>query len=828
MRMQGALVRQSAAFITETSLSLSQYHCLRMFVCRVWDKLFGAPVENVRHYMLELCPPSNSFIGKEYFETGSKNKKYELCSYWYHKTPRDELAHKLTSLVSTNKLLSGDDISFFGHTTVLVAFNIDKANVRTSVMLRVLNEKNGNKAENALVIGAMNDNANESHHNLETAFFNSDSHPTKVFLQNLIDDRLIFATIELEDEGGNKLSCCAVVRHKNTAILPPSLVQVVQVTDKKYLTSSIDPPEIATGTDLVLLQDTGSGSAIAMAARKNGTIKAWSTLGHTAINTRNTKLCGAIAWKSIVGYESVDGKMGSSLSGHGGQSSECPCYGCILKQKKMNESQSNVGSKREGQYSDTKLYEVRCDASEKSFATKTARETYLRNSCYGISKKPLLQIPPSKRLYGAMHCMQGNIQHCDQLLFDELTKIDKSSEMQRQATQLEDKLAKNYKQVEAEKQTLDKDLRKKANKLAGLEEVLKNSSVALADRERTAEISALRRSVRALRHDVNTLTQSRKSLLQYIDEIESARSEVELYIAAKATTKKQHRTRRTLAVLVLDDSYFEVCGLTPRKYWGGRTYVFRDALCLAENWEKIEAVFKTKLERITGGAYPAYVEKCIAAIRKTTAIMKLLAPAAIMSKSQRKMDEERGMQFKTLCVSIGIEIRKQYPGVNIWWKLHVTEIHLWEIALLLGFLGIASEEGFEGAHVIMNMIARNLASMKSVELKVQASQNRMKVRNSDEVQKERINFRKQGVKHVNRKKPTMDSTASIPEDEATTREYEIVAAASQNRLAVVKCHRCNCNCPQAAIAFHNMTSHMTSELTLASLGQDVPLPPVQD
>jgi len=80
--------------------------------------------------------------------------------------------------------------------------------------------------------------------------------------------------------------------------------------------------------------------------------------------------------------------------------------------------------------------------------------------------------------------------------------------------------------------------------------------------------------------------------------------------------------------------------------------VFRDALALMQHWSKIEEKFADMLEAVTGGKYPEYVEACKAAIAKTSAVMK----------------------------------------------------YLWKVAHFWGLLGIASEEGFESAHVILNKI----------------------------------------------------------------------------------------------------------------------------
>ena len=284
------LIHQSTALITEANLSLNQYHLIRMYVARVWKLKIGAPVMYMRDYMSKLCPKDTSHISQEYLETGT-NKKYQYCTYWYDKTPRDGIAGKVLSLLVGNKLVQGTAISTrLTDDELAVALNIDKGSDRTTVMLRVLHEVGGNKGESSIVIGEMGDGANECYDNLQKCFFSSETHVVKQFLQNLADDELHLLIFDVEDDGGadggadgeaevgKRTKCCTVIRrdHSHANIALPESITVIDVNDEKYLASSIDTPDLEPNSDIVLLRR--QGKAVAVGSRKNNAITAWTSL----------------------------------------------------------------------------------------------------------------------------------------------------------------------------------------------------------------------------------------------------------------------------------------------------------------------------------------------------------------------------------------------------------------------------------------------------------------------------------------------------------------------------------------------------------------------
>ena len=419
-----------------------------------------------------------------------------------------------------------------------------------------------------------------------------------------------------------------------------------------------------------------------------------------------------------------------------------------------------------------------------------------------------------------MHCFQGNFGHIDQLLFDELTDIDKGSEIQSKAVEIEEHVSALIESAGKEKEEGEKALEQVKTQLREAQNAA-NGGLTGGGMDRDAvSRTAARRTLQSAKKNVADAEERLRDINQCICDLKLGKKDTEAYVARRTIRKADLRKKRTLAALVLDDCYFKVCGLTPRKYWGGRTYVFRDALCLMENWDKIATEFSATMVRITGGRYNSYVDKCKAAMAKATAVMKHLYPAAVTSKSQKKLNDEKKREFKDLCTNIGKEIRKQYPGKNIWWKLHTTETHIWIVAEYWGFLGIASEEGFESSHVILNRIDSVLGQTKSKERRVKAHKIRICVRQDASTTKYRNEFKDGGKKIVNRKRPAM-AIAEDGEENGALDQHDILPIVD-GREQIVKCRWCRRRCPKATVQFHIMASHMCSNVSLAVLGEDLP------
>jgi len=287
----------------------------------------------------------------------------------------------------------------------------------------------------------MGDAANECYDNLLKCFFASDTHLVKQFLQNLVDDELHILVFEVRGEGEKKTKCCAVIRrdHSWANVALPESLDVVEVHDEKYFLSSLDTPDVDANSDIVLLRY--RGKAVAVASRKNGAIKAWSSL-QNADEADLACPAGVTADpKSFIGLVSVDGKMASAMEGHQGQSCVAPCNGCIALSADMINGQEYECHPRTGQYSNETLYQKSQEALLMSFERSTHRTDYLKKNCYGIRWRELLRCTSKagidKRLYGAMHAFQGNFGHIDEILFDELTDIDKESSLQVEAGNIE-------------------------------------------------------------------------------------------------------------------------------------------------------------------------------------------------------------------------------------------------------------------------------------------------------------------------------------------------------------------------------------------------------
>lgn len=148
------------------------------------------------------------------------------------------------------------------------------------------------------------------------------------------------------------------------------------------LLSTSDP------SDLVLLRDENSQTIVAIACvGSDGKPSAWARI---AAPKGESPL--RIDYYRCKATESGDGKMGSTLSGQQGQQSKYACYG--------KDPLTVPTTKRE-------LDDRRDDT---------------RN----ITRRPIVRIPCPCRMWGGMHVVEGNYGHIDELLVDELQKIDNS------------------------------------------------------------------------------------------------------------------------------------------------------------------------------------------------------------------------------------------------------------------------------------------------------------------------------------------------------------------------------------------------------------------
>jgi len=168
----------------------------------------------------------------------------------------------------------------------------------------------------------------------------------KQFLQNLIDDELHLLMFDVKGEGDAKTKCCAVIRrdYRHRGVPLPESMDVTDVESDQYLSSSIDPPDLVPGTEVVLLRR--SGKAVAVASKRNGCIVAWSSLENASDARLADDQSVQVTSKTFIGLISVDGKMGATVEGHQGQGCVSPCYGCTALTALMTGGQnsSNIAS----------------------------------------------------------------------------------------------------------------------------------------------------------------------------------------------------------------------------------------------------------------------------------------------------------------------------------------------------------------------------------------------------------------------------------------------------------------------------------------------------
>lgn len=269
---------------------------------------------------------------------------------------------------------------------------------------------------------------------------------------------------------------------------------------------------------LVLRHD---GKAAAVGAKKNGVIAAWTSLGNNAEARMASDSSVEVEAKSLIGLVSVDGKMGSAMEGHQGQSCVGPCYGCTALSADMAKDQNYDHHPRTGQHSNPNLYKKYQEAMVMTFESESLRTEHLKKHCYGIRWPELLRCTSNKtgidkRTYGAMHCFQGNFGHIDQLLFDELTEIDKGSEIQTAAVEIEKHVTALIESAGKEKEEGEKVLEQVKTQLRVAQNAADGDLTdGRMDREAVRARTAARRNLQSAKKNVADAEERLRDINQY-------------------------------------------------------------------------------------------------------------------------------------------------------------------------------------------------------------------------------------------------------------------------------------------------------------------------
>jgi hypothetical protein len=155
------------------------------------------------------------------------------------------------------------------------------------------------------------------------------------------------------------------------------------------------------------------------------------------------------------------------------------------------------------------------------------------------------------------------------------------------------------------------------------------------------------------------------NMLTFIDLLKKYVGDVNEYLL-KTVRCKDPKKKKSAAVLLLDDMCNLGVGITPFKYWVGRTYTANDALTIAEKFNLVRVVYTKQLQERTNDEDTIHrIERLFATMQK---IMGPLFTVGKMAKSQQKFDEIREMQFVRSVVEFNDVSETGFPDRDPWWK----------------------------------------------------------------------------------------------------------------------------------------------------------------
>ena len=173
----------------------------------------------------------------------------------------------------------------------------------------------------------------------------------------------------------------------------------------------------------------------------------------------------------------------------------------------------------------------------------------------------------------------------------------------------------------------------------------------------------------------------------FADAVESAIDD-----ADKCMENEDHN----ILVMLLLESYYEVCGISLGIHHGGNSHSGGTQSTLLANWDKIVQYFYTTVDLRLGDLIDLCALRNI--LVKTTECFIHLREMELIFRKQEKVTVEDSENLNQATSNLIKTMQKYYPNVNVWWKLHYSCDHMVTKARANGMIGRPSAQGFEGWH----------------------------------------------------------------------------------------------------------------------------------
>ena len=151
-----------------------------------------------------------------------------------------------------------------------------------------------------------------------------------------------------------------------------------------------------------------------------------------------------------------------------------------------------------------------------------------------------------------------------------------------------------------------------------------------------------------------------------------------------------------ILVMILMEAYWEVCGITLGKHFGGMTHTGGTAVALLANWDKVVRYFFAAVKIRLRGLVD--MEALAEIFRKSTVVFHHLRKVEVIQRKQEKLSDSDLQGLRCAYNDLKDAFKEEYPEASVWNKLHYAVGHMTEKAECNGMIARANAQGFEAWH----------------------------------------------------------------------------------------------------------------------------------
>lgn len=684
-----------------------------------------------------------------------KGEKAEECVFWYLPDPARALELLTEHCVLSKTLQQSIEFSKLEN-KLLVCFGGDRGGGDFTMLIRVLNRKNGNAREHCQPICRYEDGT-ESYDNLAKTVY-SGKNPIKNFLQRLVDDVLhaIVLTAVSEDEGTVFGAACLMIqfdrdegcaeqtdaRHR-ARTLGVSWAQFAGQVERCFDDDDFQAEDTDRKTPSIVKLERGTLPILSLV--RKGDSDASGEKEYIGLQILNEDLDVVLSHRfpvplvipetgqikhdllHVIGFPSQDTKQALIVAGQGQASSSYPCLWCmehfgnftdnVPSWESMYDPNNPILKSRQkdaplriDKFSNEKMCKImQRKTGNNNIVLKGDKLTEARQDCRSVVRTPHINIAPHKNLMGLMHATQGVMTHlCDanreQLRWIDVQYGDWHEKILGIKQEVED-ILKQPKTIEWKK--LHREIGKLDRKIVQL--ALDIEKEEKKPRPNRNKIRCHEQSIR--RHEETKEELANDDAYGPVNKTlcgaEIMKELIDDYMKPKC------KKPRGPAEYVFNKG-IEIYGrVRYRAEHSGYELSNSDGIKALAVWDDIcGAVCRTY------GDQPTAKQLVESVMEESKRVAGPLLEVSIALKSQERIDPEKQDEIKASICALSSAWRECYPDKKIFLKFHHVEAHVIVVIEMYEMAGRGSEESFEASHPLLNEIKKQQARVASTERRI--------------------------------------------------------------------------------------------------------------